>query len=115
MVIGRGLIDRLAVLAPDLQALELRDVFGHRSSSAHLPSSHSIIIAAPVIGLVIEAMRKMLSVRDRRRLGRDVEHAIGVEVHDLAVAGDQRHDIGQLALVDQGVELAVESGQAFGG
>ena len=41
------------------------------SSSAHLPSSHSIIIAAPMIGLVIEAMRKMESVCTAAR-GRDV-------------------------------------------
>jgi hypothetical protein len=32
------------------------------SSNFHLPSSHNIIIATPMVGLVIEAMRKMESV-----------------------------------------------------
>jgi hypothetical protein len=32
------------------------------SDSFHLPCSHSCIIATPVIGLVIEAMRKIESV-----------------------------------------------------
>ncbi len=58
-----GLVDRIAVLAPDLQAFELGDVLGEFVVQlAHLPSSHSIIIAAPVIGFDIEAMRKMESV-----------------------------------------------------
>jgi len=35
--------------------------FDTGSSSVHLPCSQSIIIATPTIGLVIEAMRKMVS------------------------------------------------------
>ena len=35
--------------------------FATGSSSVHLPCSHSIIIATPTIGLVMDAMRKIVS------------------------------------------------------
>ena len=74
------------------------------SPSFHLPSSHSIIMAAPTVGLVIEAMRKMESVATAGGAAA-FQPAIGVQIDHLAVAGHQRDDAGQLLLVDKGVHL----------
>ena len=63
MVIGRAWSASEPSFCLTLRASNSGMCLATGSSSAHLPSSHSIIIAAPVIGLVIEAMRKMLSVR----------------------------------------------------
>ena len=52
------------------QAVELGNVLRHRSSRAHLPSSQSIIMATPMIGLVIDAIRKIVSFVTGARVSR---------------------------------------------
>ncbi len=81
------------------------------SVSFHLPCSHSIIIATPTVGLVIEAMRKMVSLL-HGRAGIEVAFPIGVEVHDLAAPRDQGRPPRQLLAVHQPVHGGVERGEA---
>ena len=78
-----------------------------------LPSSISIITATPVTGLVEEAMRKRASVViGLLRLG--VRQAVGREVDDLPLAGDERHGPGDVMLVDVTLDDLVDATQPFG-
>ena len=84
--------------------------FATGSVSASLPSSTSVIAAATVTGLVIEAMRNMVS-RCIGRRGLDVAVAEFVDLQYLAGLPHQRDRPGQQARVDRladGCLVAVE-------
>ena len=85
--------------------------FATGSSSCHLPSSHSIIIATPTIGLVIDAMRKMVSFVTGF-FDLEILDAVHVEVDYFAVARDERRDTGELAVVDQPTHRLLKGLQA---
>ena len=72
--------------------------FDTGSSRPSLPCSYSIMIATLVIGLVIEAMRKMASVRIGFFSSRSAMPTAFRWI-DLAVAGHHRHAASDLALV----------------
>ena len=111
-----GLVHRAAVLAPDLEALERRDVPGDRvvQLPAALFPQHHHRRAGDRLGHRGDAEDAVDLSRRGVRVG-GVEHAVGVEVHDLAVARHQGDDVGELPVVDQLVEPGVEGGEALGG
>ncbi len=78
-----------------------------RSARVSLPSSISIMAATVTIGLVIEAMRKMVSlvIATLASLSRK---PIGLEHHDLAVARDQHDGARQLVVLHALVEPVAE-------
>ena len=82
------------------------------SSSRSLHSSTRIIAATAVIGLVIEAMRKIVS----RRIGvagLDGQRADRLDVH-LAAPADQRDEAGHLAALDVAGHHVVHAAEPCG-
>jgi hypothetical protein len=106
--------DRRPVLGLDLQVGKLGDVLGDRvvQRPPVLFPQHHHRRADDRLGHRGDAED---GIGGQWRGFRSVLPAVGVQVGDLAVAGDQRRHAGQLLLVDQGVHLRVERGQAAPG
>ena len=80
------------------------------SFSSNAPSSHSVIAHTEAIGLVIEAIRKIVSA-SIASAGFPVPMAVAGVVDDLVASADRELPAGKLAGVDVLGEVPVDLGQ----